>query len=128
MSNKEKDFLLFYDWYKQLMNMSAKNCKTMLRAMVEYQTEGKEPPEFPNNIKGIAELMFSQLSRRIVNAENGTLGSVARLRRAIERGSAAAKSGDAAKSAAKSPLEAPPLAYRQDIDKDTDTDTDMDTD
>ncbi len=106
MSNKEQDFLLFYDWYRQLMNMSAKNCQTLLRAMVEYQIHGTAPPDFPDNIKGIAELMLAQVSRRIAAQENGKKGGEARIRELVR------KSAEAEKAArlASGTLEAPPKA------------------
>ncbi len=113
MEQKNKDFLLFYDWFKIMRNMSHKHAHMLLNAMVEYQAEGIEPPEFPDKIKDVATLMFDQLRRRMENQINGKKGGEARAR--------AARSADAdgtdASSAPKAPGEAEPYAYRQDKDK-----------
>ncbi len=77
MTDNEKGFLLFYDWHDILTEMSARNFKLVLTAMVEYQHCGKQPPEFPENIRPVATLMFAQLKRRMKNAENGRRGGQA---------------------------------------------------
>ena len=83
MADRNKDFLLFSEWYEALMSMSPKNCKLVLQSMVEYQTKGIEPPKFPDSIKNVCHLMFSDLSRRIERQKNGKRGAeaVARLKR-----------------------------------------------
>ncbi|MGM9644629.1 MAG: DUF6291 domain-containing protein [Eubacteriales bacterium] len=83
MADRNKDFLLFSEWYDALMNMSPNNCKLVLQSMVEYQTKGIEPPEFPKRIKDVCYLMFCDLRRRMERQKNGKLGAeaVARLKR-----------------------------------------------
>ncbi len=78
MSKDKKDFLLFYDWYILLRDMSPTNAMLLLKAMVDYQNEGTAPPEFPEKIKGIAALIFGQLERRRFNMEKGRRGGEAR--------------------------------------------------
>ena len=75
MADQNKDFLLFSEWYEALMSMSPKNCKLVLQSMVEYQTKGIEPPKFPDSIKNVCHLMFSDLSRRIERQKNGKRGA-----------------------------------------------------
>lgn len=85
MADKRKDFLLFNAWYKALMRMSPSNCKLVLHAMVEYQINGVQPPEFPDNIKDVCYLMFADLSRRIECRKNGKRGGDAAVRLRRER-------------------------------------------
>lgn len=75
MADRNKDFLLFSEWYDALMNMSPNNCKLVLQSMVEYQTKGIEPPEFPKRIKDVCYLMFCDLRRRIERQKNGKRGA-----------------------------------------------------
>ncbi len=77
-------FLLFYDWFDLFQDLSPKHFKLLLCAMIDYQREGIEPPEFPDKIKKIAKLIFAQLDRRLKNAENGRRGGVAKARRKNE--------------------------------------------
>ncbi len=79
MKDKSKDFLLFYDWFKILDRMSHKNMHLLLRAMVLYQAEGIEPPEFPLAIRDAAELIFDQLRRRKESSEYGKQGRAKQL-------------------------------------------------
>ncbi len=80
MEQKNKDFLLFYDWYKIIKNMSHKHAHMLIIAMVEYQANGVEPPEFPEKIRDVATLMFDQLRRRMENQVNGRKGGEVRAR------------------------------------------------
>ncbi len=78
MEQKNKDFLLFYDWYLIIKEMSPKNAKMLLVAMVELQANDIEPPEFPNKIKDVASLMFRQIRRRKKSQISGKKGGEAR--------------------------------------------------
>ena len=85
MADRNKDFLLFSEWYEALMSMSPKNCKLVLHSMVEYQMNGVQPPEFPDRIKDVCDLMFSDLTRRIERQKNGKLGAEVAARQNRER-------------------------------------------
>ena len=65
MRGKEKGFLLFYDWFKYIENMSHRDAHMLINALVRYQTDGIEPPEFSPKIRGVAGMMFDQLRRRM---------------------------------------------------------------
>ncbi len=97
MANKDKDFLVFYDWYVILKDMSAANFKLVLCSMIEYQINGAEPPEFPKNIRAVCSMLFSQLERRKVNMANGKRGGIASAKAILEK--------NIAESAAMSPDE-----------------------
>ncbi len=85
MNEKQKHFLLFDEWYDQLMMMSGANCKLVLHAMVEYQMRDVKPPEFPRNIRAVCTMIFAELERRKANIENGKKGGEARIRAILEK-------------------------------------------
>ncbi len=122
MNKKFNGFLLFYDWYELMIDLSPKHFKMLLTAMVDYQLYGREPPEFPDKIKGIGNSIFSRLRQRMVNAENGKKGGEVR----AERASRKPKQPHSLPASLEATLEAPPEAYRQDKDK-TETETETET-
>ena len=71
MRGKEKGFLLFYDWFKYIEKMSHRDAHMLINALVRYQTDGIEPPEFSPKIRDIAGMMFDQLRRRMEASEHG---------------------------------------------------------
>ncbi len=118
MKTKYQGFLLFYDWCELMLEMSPKHCKMLLSAMFNYQVKGEEPPPFPDKIKGSAKLIFAQLRRRAINAENGRKGGEAAAKREKKQ-----PLPTALPTASPIPLLTPsptalPAAYRQDIDQD----------
>ncbi len=108
MKKKEKNFgfLLFYDWFDLFYDLSPKHYKMLMNAMVFYQRHGTPPPEFPDKIKKIANLIFAQLDRRIANSENGRLGGEAKAR--------AQRKTAPPLTAAVASEDAPPMVYRKD--------------
>ncbi len=108
MKKKEKNFgfLLFYDWFDLFYDLSPKHYKMLMNAMVFYQRYGTPPPEFPDKIKKIANLIFTQLDRRIANSENGRLGGEAKARAQMSSLPPLAAAGAAAGAAS--------MAYRRD--------------
>ena len=82
MRGKEKGFLLFYDWFKYIENMSHRDAHMLINALVRYQTDGIEPPEFSPKIRGVAGMMFDQLRRRMEASEHGKKGRAIQLERA----------------------------------------------
>ncbi|MGM9644687.1 MAG: DUF6291 domain-containing protein [Eubacteriales bacterium] len=116
MRGKEKGFLLFYDWFKYIEKMSHKDAHMLINALVRYQTDGAEPPEFSDKIKDIAGMMFDQLRRRMEASEHGKKGRAIQLER-MEAESE--RSGTPA---------ATPATQDKDIDKDEYTDRDEDID
>jgi hypothetical protein len=81
MRGKEKGFLLFYDWFKYIENMSHRDAHMLINALVRYQTDGIEPPEFSPKIRGVAGMMFDQLRRRMEASEYGKKGRAIQLGR-----------------------------------------------
>lgn len=81
MRGKEKGFLLFYDWFKYIEKMSHKDAHMLINALVRYQTDGAEPPEFSPKIKDVAGMMFDQLRRRMEASEHGKKGRAIQLER-----------------------------------------------
>ena len=81
MKGKEKGFLLFYDWFKYIENMSHRDAHMLINALVRYQTDGIEPPEFSPKIRGVAGMMFDQLRRRMEASEYGKKGRAIQLGR-----------------------------------------------
>lgn len=81
MRGKEKGFLLFYDWFKYIEKMSHKDAHMLINALVRYQTDGVEPPEFSPKIRDIAGMMFDQLRRRMEASEHGKKGRAIQLER-----------------------------------------------
>ena len=82
MRGKEKGFLLFYDWFKYIEKMSHRDAHMLINALVRYQTDGVEPPEFSPKIRDIAGMMFDQLRRRMEASEHGKKGRAIQLERA----------------------------------------------
>lgn len=78
---KEKGFLLFYDWFKYIEKMSHKDAHMLINALVRFQTDGAEPPEFSPKIRDVAGMMFDQLRRRMEASEYGKKGRAIQLER-----------------------------------------------
>ncbi len=78
MQEKNKDFLLFYDWFKIMETMSHKHAHLLLIALVEYQNTGVKPTDLPQKIRDIAFLMFEQIDRREYRRQTGRKGGLAR--------------------------------------------------
>jgi hypothetical protein len=53
----------------------------LINALVRYQTDGIEPPEFSPKIRGVAGMMFDQLRRRMEASEYGKKGRAIQLGR-----------------------------------------------
>lgn len=116
MRGKEKGFLLFYDWFKYIEKMSHKDAHMLINALVRYQTDGVEPPEFSPKIKDVAGMMFDQLRRRIEASEHGKKGRAIQLERT---------KADSERSGTPT---ATPAAQDKDIDEYEDRDKDKDVD
>ncbi len=131
MKDKHKDFLLFYDWFVILDRMSHKNMHMVLRAMVNYQAEGIEPPDFPDKIRDVTDLIFAQLRRRMESSEFGKRGRALQLARK--------KAGSGADSLTEkndlapedcpedSPEAMPPTQDKTKTETETETETEQDT-
>lgn len=116
MRGKEKGFLLFYDWFKYIEKMSHKDAHMLINALVRYQTDGAEPPEFSPKIKDVAGMMFDQLRRRMEASEHGKKGRAIQLERTK------------AESERFGTPTATPTAQDEYVDKDEYTDRDEDAD
>ena len=81
MRGKEKGFLLFYDWFKYIEKMSHRDAHMLINALVRFQTDGIEPPEFSPKIRDVAGMMFDQLRRRMEASEYGKKGRAIQLER-----------------------------------------------
>lgn len=114
----EKGFLLFYDWVDALDMLSPKDFKRLLLALIEYQKNGTEPPEFSNKAKTIASLIFPQIDRRKYLAEMGKKGAEIRYKdAAIDKPADSEANGEAIRVANRV-ADRVPSAIDKDRDKD----------
>lgn len=77
--NREKGFLLFYDWMPAFESLTPKDFKTLIVALCNYQRDGTPPPEFSNKVKAIASFVFPQIDRRKYLSALGKKGAAAKL-------------------------------------------------
>lgn len=136
--NISNGFLIFYDWLPALENLSYKDFKTFLMALMYYQKDGTPLPEFPKPIKTIATFIVPQIDRRIFCSDIGKLG--AKAKRAADKNppsdigsatsSAASSAGNIAVNTAdgtpNGTAQAPPQALDKDKERDIDKDQDLD--
>ena len=136
--NISNGFLIFYDWLPALENLSYKDFKTFLMALMYYQKDGTPLPEFSKPIKTIATFIVPQIDRRIFCSDIGKLG--AKAKRAADKNppsdvgfaaSSAASFADniAVNTANGTPngtAQAPPQALDKDKERDIDKDQDLD--
>ncbi|MCQ2355000.1 MAG: DUF6291 domain-containing protein [Clostridia bacterium] len=71
MSDTERGFLFFYDWLPAFRQLSGEDFKCLFLAMIDYQRDGTEPPEFEGVANVIGLFVFPQLERRKQYVENG---------------------------------------------------------
>lgn len=114
----EKGFLLFYDWVDALDMLSPKDFKKLLLALIEYQKNGTEPPEFTNKAKTIASLIFPQIDRRKYLSEMGKKGAEIRYKDAAIDKPADSQANGVANRVACGEADRMPSAIDKDRDKD----------
>ncbi len=76
--NTSKGFLFFYDWEKAFSNLDGEDFKTLFLAMLNFQRDGTQPPEFNGTVGIIADFVFPQLERRLANSKGGKIGMAKR--------------------------------------------------
>ena len=74
---RNRGFLIFYDWMRALETLNPKDFKAVMMAMFNYQKDNIPPPEFSNKGKVIASFIFPQLERRKYLSEVGKKGAKA---------------------------------------------------
>ena len=74
MASSDKGFLFFYDWLEPFSTLSGDDFKRLFLAMVEYQKNDVEPPEFQGKAKFLAMFVFPQLQRRKISSKAGKSG------------------------------------------------------
>ena len=64
VKNSNSGMLFFYDWVKPFSQLNGNDFKNLVLAMIEYQQNGGEIPEFKGKADIIASFVFPQIERR----------------------------------------------------------------
>ena len=80
-SKNKKSMWIKEEWLNLLWELPSKEFKRLFLAMYDYQTEGKEPPEFEGMAKIAALCIFPELTRRRRFSEMGKRSAKLRAQR-----------------------------------------------
>ena len=82
MSEINKGVLIYNEWFDAMKNLNAKDFKSLILAMYDYQIYDVPPPEFKGKSSIVSSMIFSCLKRRKQQAARGKLGAESRANRA----------------------------------------------
>lgn len=127
----ENGFLFFYDWTEVFERLAPKEFKELFLAMLKYQRDGVEPPQFTGKAEIAAMFLFPQISRRKYCMESGKKGGAKRVESGNGKGTVPEGAPDPSLEPSLEPSPEPPLqgsVKHKDKDKDIDKDKDQDQD
>ena len=81
MSEINKGLLIYNEWFDAMENLSAREFKTMIYAMYNYQIHDIPPPEFKGKSAMMSSVIFPYIKRRKQQSERGKLGAEAKASR-----------------------------------------------
>ena len=92
--SKVEGLIVFYDWRTVFKQLSGKEARKLLLAMMDYKQYGIEPPEFTERTQAYADIIFSALERSMLCAEKGKKGAMVTNSKRSSAGSSADSSAD----------------------------------